>query len=82
MKKKLTVPDVLPYFRAYVRQPGNHTGGSLHIVLDDRNVEDDHVFFCHKYALEHGDEEGARLARMLLSMSRTQRHKLAFEVWA
>jgi hypothetical protein len=38
-----TVPEVLPLVRAYYRKPENIVGGSLHLVLDDANVEDQHV---------------------------------------
>lgn len=38
-----TVPDVLLLARAYCAKPGNSVGGDLHIVLEDRNVQD-----CHK----------------------------------
>lgn len=73
----LTVPDVIDDFRAYVAKPENSVGGSLHIVLDDLNCDDADVEWCERFALEQGDEEGARLARVLRSMSYTQRMKIA-----
>ena len=51
--------------------------GSLHIVLDDFNLEDQHVKFCIQYAKEQGDTEGAELGELLLQMSETQRAKVA-----
>ena len=77
---KLTLPDVLADFIAYYRQ--QLAWGSLHIVLDDGNVEDSSVRFCQHYATQHGDVEGARLAGLLLQMSRTQRLKLPRRVHA
>jgi|LakMenEpi03Aug12_release.lakeMendotaPanAssembly.Ray.scaffolds.fasta_scaffold2971353_1 hypothetical protein len=62
--------------RYYLRD-GNSVGGSLHIVTDDRNHEDKHVRFCEQYALEHGDWTGARIARLILRMSRSQRRRWA-----
>ena len=63
--------------RDYYAKPGNSVGGSLHIVLDDENIEDVHVEFCRDQAREKGDDDGVRLAEMLLLMSKTQRKKLA-----
>jgi hypothetical protein len=74
---KPTVPDVLPQVWRYRDTPGNCTGGSLHIVLDDGNVEDGHVRHCLDYATAKGDTDGVLLAETLLRMSKTQRLKLA-----
>ena len=71
---KPTIPEVRDSFRAYLAQ--HPTWGSLHIVLDDGNVEDSSVEFCLDFARECGDAEGERLARILLRMSKTQRLKL------
>jgi hypothetical protein len=73
---KPTVPEVLPLVRAYCAKPGNATGGSLHIVLDDGNIEDHHIRYCAEFAEKRGDGEGVELARLLLRMSRTQRNKV------
>ena len=73
---KPTIPEVLPLVRAYYAKPGNGCGGSLHIVLDDGNVDAADVQWCLRYAQEQGDEDGVRLASLLLQMSRTQRTKL------
>lgn len=77
MNEKPTVPGVLPLVRAYCAKPGNGVGGSLHIVLEDQNVDDSHVEFCRKWAAERGDTEGVALAETLLRMTKTQRLKLA-----
>lgn len=73
---KISIPDVVDQFRAYYRKPGNGGWGSLHIVLDDGNVRDDDVLFCWNWAAERGDADGARLASILMQMSKTQRRKL------
>lgn len=75
--KKPTVPEVLLLVREYLAKGGNSAGGSLHIVLEDGNVEDCHVEFCLGFAKERGDVDGERIAGLLLQMSRTQRRKLA-----
>lgn len=73
---KPTIPDVIDRFRAYFAQPSNGAWGSLHIVLDDNNVDDDSVRFCIENAQQKGDVDGEALARILLRMSKTQRLKL------
>lgn len=74
MTEKPTVPEVLPLVNAYYKT--HPVGGSLHIVLDDCNVDDGHVEFCLNWAIEEDDAEGEALARILLRMSKTQRKKL------
>lgn len=72
--RKPTLPEVLP---AFVNYHDEHLAwGSLHIVLDDGNVDDDSVIFSANHALEDGDLFGYALALMLLQMSKTQRKKL------
>lgn len=70
------MPEVAGWVREYYRLPGNSVGGSLHVVLDDKNVEDSNVEFCRRYAIAEGDVEGERLAQTLATMTRTQRLKL------
>lgn len=74
MTAKTTIPDVLDDFKRYHTRHG--AWGSLHIVLDDNNCTNDHVRYCIECAQRRGDMEGERLARILLTMSRTQRSKL------
>lgn len=72
------IPDVTERFHQYWIL--NPIWGSLHIVLEDGNVNDNNVEFCHKWAVEHGDIEGVKLALILLKMSKTQRKKLPKKV--
>lgn len=72
---KIHIPEVLDDFAAYVLK--NPAWGSLHIVLDDGNIHDDHVRWCIGHAEETGDAEGARLGRILLQMSKSQRMRIA-----
>lgn len=76
MNDKPTVPEVLPIMRAYYAKPDNLAGGSLHIVLDDGNIETSSVEFCREYAHKNNDPDGVALAELLLKMSYTQRKKL------
>lgn len=72
---RVTVPDVVDDFRRYHQV--NPIWGSLHIILSDHNVRDCDVEFCVEWAAERGDAEGERLARILSSMTRTQRLKIS-----
>lgn len=53
----------------FYRMPGNGAGGSLHIVLDDGNVDEDSVRFCLTYARDRDDAVGVALANVLLSLT-------------
>jgi len=71
-----TVPEVMPLIRAYYAKPDHGAGGSLHIVLDDGNTDDDDIRWCREYAVEQGDADGIVLADLLVQMSRAQRNKI------
>ena len=73
-RPKIT-PALIERFRAYARVVGC-AWGPLHIVMSDGNVEDDSIKFCIEAAVRDGDEEGVKLADLLLQMSWTQRQKL------
>lgn len=66
---KIRVPDALILAKHY-------HGTSLHIVLDDGNIDDHHVEFCIEEAVSKGDKQGENLARIILSLSRRQRASL------
>lgn len=72
-----SVPEIAEKIREYYTRPGNSVGGSLHVVLDDGNLQPSHIEYCLKYAVESGDSEGAELARALLQMTPTQRRVLS-----
>lgn len=74
--KKPNIPTVQQLVNAYYRLPGNESGGSLHIVLEDNNVQDSSVQFCIEWAKKDGDIYGTLLGEVLLRMSKTQRLKL------
>ena len=78
---KPTIPEVVPLCKAYYAKEGNSVGGSLHIVLEDGNVENHWVQSCREWAVEAGDDDGVALADILLKMSKTQRMKLYMGHW-
>lgn len=69
-----SIPDVKERFAAYLQT--HPAWGSLHVVLDDGNVETHFVYSCLERAIETDDLEGYELAKILMTMSKTQRLKL------
>ena len=67
------VCDLVREFRA---QPGNEVGGTLHIVLDDLNVDNGSVEYCLHTAIAAEDQPGVLIARLMLECSKTQRLKI------
>ena len=84
-KNRPTVDKVLPLVIALyametvcTRGPTAGTlGGHLHIVLDDQNLESGSVEFCLDIAKEEGCTTCSQIATLMLSMSMTQRRKIA-----
>ncbi len=74
---KPTIPEVLPLIKEYLEKDSNSAGGSLHILIEDGNTRDSDIEFCIEWAKSKGDEDGIKLGEILLSMSRTQRGKIA-----
>lgn len=75
-EEQITVPFLIEECRKYYALPDNGVGGSLHIVLDDDNIENHHIQWCIEHAQEKGDVEGVRLGNLLLKASKTQRKRL------
>lgn len=73
-ENKPSIPDVIDRFRKYHER--ELAWGSLHVVLDDGNVDNDFVQHCIDYADKNGDVEGRALGEILIKMSRTQRLKI------
>lgn len=73
---KISIPEVITRFIAYQEKPGNEAWGSLHVVLEDHNVDNGHVQSCIEKAQTNGDSDGLELAKILLLMSKSQRGRL------
>lgn len=71
------VAEVTPLVVAYYALDGNDTGGSLHIVLEDENVNRGSVDWCLGWADAHGDKAGSALANVLRICSKRQRLAIA-----
>lgn len=72
-RERPTVLHVIPLIEAYYRKPGNEVGGNMHVVLDDYNLEDWCIAYCRDRSAELNDDDGVRLASLLLQMTGTQR---------
>ncbi len=64
-----TVPEVLPAFRGY-------HGRALGPVLGHGRCTDERIADCATEALARGDQEGLRLARVLMALTPVQRRRL------
>ncbi len=78
---KITVPQVLSLVKAFYQKEGNGCGGNLHIVLDDGNIEDEHILFCLRQCEAKSDTDGIILCNLLQRMSKTQRLKIYRTHW-
>lgn len=75
-KPKITLPEVLPLVRDYYARDGNSSGGNLHVILDDGNIERHNIGWCFNRARENGDTAGMRLAWKLMRLTISQRKRL------
>lgn len=64
-------------FKAYQHQHFGNGSSCFHIVLENKNIKDGHVQFCRELAVKRNDQEALELADILLSLSKSQRLKLA-----
>lgn len=74
--RRPTVPEMLPLVNLLYSLPGHGAGGCLHIVLDDGNLETEHIEWCLAHARKVGCKLCAVVAWVMLGMSLTQRNKL------
>ena len=61
---------------AFYELEGNIVGGSLHIVIEDYNIEDSHIMWCRNYALEKQDMDGVLMCDLLLLFTEDEREKI------
>lgn len=70
----MTVEDVLSLAKGYYLE--NATGGNLHVVLDDGNLEFSHIEFCRGEALKNDDPTGIKICNMLFRLNEAQRQEV------
>jgi hypothetical protein len=66
--------DVVGLCREYYK--ANSSGGGLHIVLDDGNLDDGCVGYSHGFADAREDESGGEIAALMELMTLEQRRTL------
>ena len=64
-KFKPLIYEIIQYYYSI----GNGTGGYLHTVLDDGNVEHDNIFCCQEECLKNGDSLGVFVCDVLLEFN-------------
>lgn len=84
IKRVNTIRDLIACL--YDLDDGNCcTGGLLHIVADDGNLEDHHIQFCLDECIKHSEREEAGLGKLiceeLLKLSMEQRRLVYEPVW-
>lgn len=75
-----TIEEVLPWVCAYWDMEGNGTGGNLHVMLDDCNVEDGTCGWTQGYCDASGDRMGSLIAGWVRMMPWPRRVKLSHAV--
>lgn len=73
---RITNEMLIAMINAYYEKDGNSAGGRLHIVLDDLNLESDHIEFCIGQAREAGDWDGVLIGQQLLLLSEAELNQL------
>ena len=68
--------ELLKKIENYYNQEGNCCGGSLHIVLDDFNIEDSHITYCVEHAKNKKDQDAVEIGEELLKLSLQDRFKV------
>lgn len=76
MTARPTIPFMRGLIASYYKLEGNICGGSLHVVLDDGNLETRSVQHCLEYATKQNDADGAFLADLLLRFTEAERAEM------
>ena len=74
-------PFIFDFITYYYEELENRTGGSLHIVLDDGNVEHSNIFYCREYALKNEDSFGVFLCDILRLFSEKELEDMYSTSW-
>jgi len=74
-------PFIKDLIKFYYEDLGNSSGGYFHIVLDDGNIEDGHVWFCQEEAEKYNDTFGIFLGQVLRMFTEYEREKMYNDNW-
>ena len=74
-------PYLLELIKYYYEDLGNGTGGYLHIVLDDGNIEHENINWCQNECEKHGDSFGVFLADVLMQFTEDELEDMYYDRW-
>lgn len=74
-------PLVKELIKFYYEELCIGTGGDFHIVLDDGNIEDEHVWLCQEEAEKNNDTFGIFLGQVLRMFTEDERKKMYEDDW-
>lgn len=74
-------PFIKELIKYYYDDLGNGTGGSLHVVLDDGNLEHATIFWCQNECKKNKDSFGVFLADVLLTFTEDELDNMYNEDW-
>jgi len=75
------MPRVYDFIYFYTQFWFGGTGGFLHIVLDDGNVDDESVWYCQEQASLQNDTFGYFLATLLRFFTEDEREVMYADGW-
>jgi hypothetical protein len=70
--RKLSIKGARAVVTSYYGQ-GNPTGGYLHVVVDDGNIDDENIEGCIEEAKTYGDDSAVAIGEMLLAFPLDER---------
>ena len=74
-------PFIKQLIKYYYDELGNGTGGYLHIVLDDGNIEHANIIWCKNECEQNGDSFGVFLSDVLLEFSEDELYDMYEANW-
>jgi hypothetical protein len=74
-------PMIRELIKYYYQNLGNASGGYLHIVLDDGNLEDDSIWYRQELCRENNDDFGYLIGTILRSFTFEEREKMYNDRW-
>lgn len=77
MDFKALKPFVKEFVQYYYDELENGSGGYLHIVLDDGNIEKRNILFCMEKCKENNDSFGFFLATLLMHFTKDELQALS-----
>lgn len=81
VKMKEFKPFINQLISYYYKVLENHTGGYLHIVLDDGNIEHANIVWCREECEQNNDSFGVFLCDVLLEFTEDELYETYENDW-